>query len=70
MSTLAEIEEAAEALPANKKEELLSFLAMSLGRERAMPEPRIYSGEEMAAMLTEDEADGKCFREGAPNLPR
>ena len=70
MSTLAEIEEAADALPADKKEELLRFLAMSLRKERATPPPRLYSEEELAAMLAEDEADGKRFREDAQNLPR
>ncbi len=70
MSTLTEIEDAAESLPAAEKEELLRFLAMSLRKERTAPELRVYSGEEMAAMLAEDEADGKRFREGAPNLSR
>ena len=54
MSTLKEIESAAASLSAKEKEELLRFLAMRLRAERAMPEPRIYSDEELAGMLAED----------------
>jgi hypothetical protein len=63
MSTLAEIEAAADSLPSEEKEELLRFLAMRLRKERAMPKPRIYSDEEVAAMIAEDEADGERFRQ-------
>ena len=69
MSTFAEIEAAADALSTDKKEELLRFLAMSLRKERTTPSPRIYSDEELATMLAEDEDDGKRFREDAQNLP-
>ncbi len=62
MSTLAEIETAADALPSEQKEELLRFLAMRLRTERALPKPRIYSEAELDTMLTEDEADGERFR--------
>ena len=64
MSTLAEIESAADSLPAEDKEELLRFLAIRLRQERALPPPRIYSDAEMAAMIAEDEADGARFRAG------
>ena len=64
MSTLAEIEAAADSLPSEEKEELLRFLAMRLRKERTTPKPRIYSEAEIAAMLAEDEADGARFREG------
>ena len=64
MSTLAEIEKAADLLPAEEKEELLRFLAMRLRKERALPQPRIYSDAELAAMIAEDEADGERFRQG------
>jgi len=37
---------------------------MRLRKERTLPEPRIYSEEELAAMLVEDEADGERFRQG------
>ena len=64
MSTLLEIETAADSLPSGEKEELLRFLAMRLRKERAMPKPRIYSDTELAAMLAEDEADGARLRGG------
>ena len=64
MSTLAEIETAAESLSSEEKEELLRFLAMRLRKERAMQKPRIYSDEELATMIAEDEADGERFRQG------
>ena len=63
MSTLAEIESASDSLSAEEKEELLRFLAMRLRQERVAPEPRLYSAEEMAAMLAEDEVDGARFRQ-------
>lgn len=62
MSTLDEIEAAADSLSDEEKEALLRFLAMRLRRERALPEPRIYSDEEVAAILAEDEADGARLR--------
>ena len=64
MSTLAEIETAADSLSSEEKEELLRFLAMRLRKDRAMPKPRIYSDAELATMLAEDEADGERFRQG------
>ena len=42
MSTLAEIETAADSLSSEEKEELLRFLAMRLRKDRAS---RIYSDE-------------------------
>ena len=70
MSTLDEIEDAAESLSADEKEILLRFLAMSLRKDRATPEPRRYTEEELTAMLAEDEADGEKSREDTQNLPR
>ena len=64
MSTLIEIETAADSLSSEEKEELLRFLAKRLRKDRAMPKPRIYSDEELASMLAEDEADGERFRQG------
>lgn len=64
MSTLAEIENAADSLSAEEKEELLRFLAMRLRKERSSSKPRIYSDEELAAMIAEDKADGERFRQG------
>ena len=55
MSTLAEIETAADSLPSEEKEELLRFLAMQLRKERTLSKPRIYSEEELTAMIAEDQ---------------
>jgi hypothetical protein len=70
MSTLAEIEDAADALCNEDKEALLRFLAMRLRKERALLRPRIYADDEMAVMIAEDEADGTRFREETQDLPR
>lgn len=64
MSTVQEIEAAAELLPSAEKEELLRFLAVRLRKDRAQPQPRLYSAEEVTAMVAEDEADGQSFRQG------
>jgi hypothetical protein len=64
MSTLAEIEAAADSLSSEEKEELLRFLAMRLRKERVPAKPRLYSEEELASMIAEDEADGERFRQG------
>jgi hypothetical protein len=65
MSTLAEIEAAADTLPPEQKQELLLFLAARLRAECAgLAEPRKFSREQMAAWITEDEADMRRFREG------
>jgi hypothetical protein len=61
MSSLAEIEVAADSLSSEEKEELLRFLTIRLRKERLQTAPRIYSDEELAAMLAEDEADGERF---------
>lgn len=37
---------------------------MRLRKERALPKLRIYSEEELAGMIAEDEADGERFRQG------
>ena len=65
MTTLAEIEAAAEALPPEQKQELLLFLAARLRAQGAeLPEPREFSREQIAAWIAEDEADMRRFREG------
>ena len=64
MSTLAEIEAAAERLSTQEKQELFRFLATRLRGQRPPAPPRIYSDEEIATMLEEDEADGQRLREG------
>src|SRR5438094_459127 len=62
MSALAEIETAADFLSSEEKEQLLRFLAMRLRKERALPKARIYSQEELGAMIAEDE--GRQTRAG------
>ena len=64
MSTLAEIETAADALPAEQKQELLLFLAIRLREGRALPQPRDFTREQMDAWIAEDEADMESFRRG------
>ncbi|MHB1155529.1 MAG: hypothetical protein ACYC26_01690 [Phycisphaerales bacterium] len=65
MVTLSDIEAAADALPAEQKQELLLFLASRLraGRED-LPAPRQFSSERLTSWVEEDEADMKRFREG------
>lgn len=64
VSSLLEIEAAAQDLSQEEKEELMRFLAMRIRRSRILPNPRIYSDQELASMLAEDEADGQLFRQG------
>ena len=65
MTTLAEIQTAADALSPEQKEELLLFLAVRLRSQRArLPEPRKFSQEQIAAWIAEDELDMQRFREG------
>jgi hypothetical protein len=64
MSTLAEIEKAAEKLPLQQKQELMLFLGARLRAERArLPETRRFSREQVQSWVAEDEADLKRFRE-------
>jgi hypothetical protein len=64
MSTLAEIEAAADALPPEQKQELLLFLAARLRAQcTRMPEPHKFSREQTDAWIAEDEADMQRFRE-------
>jgi len=63
MKTLNEIERAAEELPPGEKTELLLFLARSLRKDKApLPEPRMFSREELQAWMDEDEAAMREFR--------
>lgn len=64
MSSLTEIEIAAAALPPAQKQELMLFLAARLRGEGAkLPEPRQFSGDDIAGWIAEDEADMQRFRE-------
>jgi hypothetical protein len=65
MSTLAEIESAADTLPVEQKEELLLFLASRLREDRStMPPARRFSKEQIQEWISEDEADMERFRRG------
>lgn len=56
MSTLAEIESAAEALPPEQKEELFLFLATRLRADAGeMPPPREFNRDQMERWIREDE---------------
>ncbi len=65
MSTLAEIERAAESLAPQEKERLLLFLAGKLRQQRAsIPEPREFNTGQIAAWIAQDEAEMEQFRRG------
>lgn len=57
MSTLAEIEVAADALSLEEKERLLRFLAIQLRRERTPLKPQTPSKEEMMTGFAGDETE-------------
>jgi hypothetical protein len=66
MKTLVEIERAIEELPSAEKTELLLFVAKSLRGEQApLPQPRLFSDEQLQAWMDEDEAAMRRFRAGA-----
>ncbi len=66
MSTLAEIEAAAEALPPEQQQELLLFLAPRLhATGRALPPPRDIPKEQMEKWIADDEAGHRRFLGGA-----
>lgn len=55
MSTLAEIESAADALPPEQKQELFLFLATRLrAGPGQLPSPREFSREQIAAWIADD----------------
>lgn len=64
MSSLAEIEKAAEALSPQQKQELMLFLGARLRAARArLPEPRQFSREQVQSWVAEDKVDLKRFHE-------
>ncbi len=66
MTTLAEIQAAAEALAPEEKQELILFLATRLrGSGVNLPPPRKFSAEQLAAWVAEDEAEMQRLREGS-----
>ena len=64
MSTLAEIESAADALPPEQKQELFLFLAARLRGAGQLPPPREFSREQIEAWIADDEEGMRRFREG------
>jgi len=65
MSTLAEIEKAADALPPEEKQELMLFLATRLRAQGArMPEPRSFANDRIRSWVAEDEADLRRLKSG------
>ncbi len=65
MSTLTEIETAAEALPPEQKQELFLFLATRLcAGGGPLPAPREFSREQIAGWIANDEEGMRRFREG------
>jgi hypothetical protein len=64
MSTLAEIEAAAEKLPKSQQQELLLFVARRLREGEALPEPRLFSEEQLKRWMDEDEEDMRRLRAG------
>jgi len=66
MSTLTEIEAAADKLPASEKQELILFLATRLRTTGAeLPPPRKFSKEEIAQWIADDEEGYRRFVAGA-----
>lgn len=65
MSTLAEIKSAAADLSPSQKAEPLLFVAGKLRAPGApLPEPRLFSTEQITAWMDEDEEDMRKFRAG------
>lgn len=65
MSTLLEIEKATAELSADEQKELLRFLLRIIPvEEAALPEPRLFSPEQLKAWMDEDEEDMRKFRAG------
>lgn len=66
MSTLAEIETAAETLPPEQQQELLLFLATRLhATSGPLPPPRDIPAAQMEQWITQDEAGHRRFLAGA-----
>ncbi|MCI0536151.1 MAG: hypothetical protein L0Z50_13075 [Verrucomicrobiales bacterium] len=66
LKTLVEIERAVEELSSSQKTELLLFVAQSLrGEQATLPDPRLFSDEQLRAWMDEDEAAMRRFRAGA-----
>jgi len=66
MTTLAEIEAAADQLRPEEKQELIFFLATRLRASGAeLPPPRVFSKEQIAQWIADDEEGYRRFVAGA-----
>jgi hypothetical protein len=63
MSTLAEIEAAADALPAEQKQELFLYLAARLRGAGRLPPPREFSRDEIEGWIAGDEEGMRQLQE-------
>jgi hypothetical protein len=64
MSTLAEVEKAAEGLTPEEKQRLIVFLAARLRAESPqVPAPRTFSREQVEAWVKEDEEELRAFKQ-------
>ena len=63
MTTLAEIEAAADALPAEQIQELFLFLAQRLRGTGQLPPPREFTREQIDGWIADDEEGMRRFRE-------
>lgn len=70
MNTIAEIEDAVDKLNDDERAELLSRIAGSLQLHLAIPEPRIFSKEQIDAWVEEDERGMRELEEKWPELKR
>lgn len=65
MSTLAEIEAAADALSPEQKQELLLYLVKRMRAQGVrLPEPQEISTEQISEWMADDDLDMQRFREG------
>ena len=63
MSTLVEIEAAADSLPSEQKQELFLFLAARLRGTGQLPPVREFSREQIESWIADDESGMRRFRE-------
>ena len=61
MSTIAEIEAAADALPTEQKEELFLVLAARLRGSGELPPPRDFNPEKIEGWIADDEEGYRRF---------
>ena len=63
MSTLLEIEAAADCLPPEQRQELFLYLAARLRGSGQLPPPRDFSREQIKGWIADDEEGMRRFRE-------